>query len=341
MNPVQSAISDSEDSYEGSFSLDQALADRFAFIIEVPDWDELTKEEQDLVIHPAGEGAIAATSIELSQLVSRVRPEFLRHIQKPLAETVAYCRIVSTLLGEQGFRISPRRARLLARNFTALFLMARELGYPLDKRGKNKLYKLGLRWSLPQRAWKGNIADHVIDSAHSECIRLVLSKDPKDIWLSEFLMAPSLNSRIEMLMEDNIDKEIKSLAVIQMIKQDSTARVGAFAFAVQPILEATDRINEEALNELTCIALQIMKVDGELSWRENIYTKGTVHPEWAACVHYLGSIKDDMALRKKRAKQFFLYLVCKEVSISEPEFIEKQLNQCFRYAEKYVPSITQ
>jgi hypothetical protein len=245
------------------------------------------------------------------------------------------------LLGEEGFRISPRRARLLARNFTALFLVASELGYPLDIKSKNQLYKLGLRWSLPQRAWKGNIADHVIDSAHSECIRLVIDNNPSDRWLSEFLMTPSLTSRIEMLLVDNIEKEIKSLAVMQMIKQDSMARVGAFVFAVLPILESNDVINEEALNELTSIAIKIMKVNGEMEWRERINESGSVHPEWAACVHYLGTMKDDNALRKKRAKQFFLYLVCNKASVSEPEFIEKELNECFRCAENYIPAMSE
>ena len=341
MNPVQSMNGDLDESYEGSFSLDQALADRFAFIIEVPDWSNLSKEEQDLVIYPAGEGAISVATIELLQLVSMVRPKFLQQIQKPSNETVAYSRIISTLLGEEGFRISPRRARLLARNFTALFLVASELGYPLDIKSKNQLYKLGLRWSLPQRAWKGNIADHVIDSAHSECIRLVIDNNPSDRWLSEFLMTPSLTSRIEMLLVDNIEKEIKSLAVMQMIKQDSMARVGAFVFAVLPILESNDVINEEALNELTSIAIKIMKVNGEMEWRERINESGSVHPEWAACVHYLGTMKDDNAIRKKRAKQFFLYLVCNKASVSEPEFIEKELNECFRCAENYIPSMSE
>jgi MoxR-like ATPase len=337
MNPVLSMNEDSDVSYEGSFALDQALADRFAFIIEVPDWSDLTKEEQGLVIYPAGEGAISTSSIELLQFISTVRSKFLEHIQKPSSETVTYCRIISTLLGEEGFRISPRRARLLARNFTALFLVADELGYALDIKHKTQLYKLGLTWSLPQRAWKGNIADHIIDAAHSECMRMVIESNPVDSWLSEFLMTPSLTSRIDMVLNEDIEKDIKSLAVMQMIKQDSMARVGAFAFATQPILEIYDAVNDEALNELTSIAIKIMNVDGKMEWRENLYTRGTMQPQWANCVHYIDSIKSDMPNRKSRARQFFLYLVCNNASISEPEFIEKELNDCFKCAEKYLP----
>ena len=82
MNPVQSVNDSSDDSYEGSFSLDQALADRFAFIVEVPDWSDMTQEEQDLVIFPPSEGTDLENSFELSQMISTVRPKFIEQIQK-------------------------------------------------------------------------------------------------------------------------------------------------------------------------------------------------------------------------------------------------------------------
>jgi len=335
MNPVQSVNDSSDDSYEGSFSLDQALADRFAFIVEVPDWSDMTQEEQDLVIFPASEGTDLENSFDLSQLISTVRPKFIEQIQKPSKEIITYCRIITTLLGEQGFRISPRRARLLARNFTALFLVARELDYPFDTKSKNRLYKLGLRWSLPQRAWKGNVADHVINAAHSECIRLVLETNPGERWLSEFLMTPSIPTRIDMLMDDNIDKEIKSLAVMQMFKQESIARSGAFAFSAMPVIEANNVINEEALNELSANAIKIMKVYGKLEWRESTGGSPTVHPQWGACVQYMNSMAGSTEIRKKRANQFFLYLICNNATITEPGLIEQELNECFLRAEKY------
>ncbi|NCC73583.1 MAG: hypothetical protein EOM06_09310 [Sphingobacteriia bacterium] len=339
MNPVQSADEDLDDSYDGSITLDQALADRFAFIITVPDWNELTSEEQEMVIYPAGEGAISDKSNELMELINTVRPKFLEQIKRPLPEIVSYCRIVSTLLGDEGFRISPRRARLMSRNFTALFLVARELGFSLEEKERNQLYKLGLNWSLPQRAWKGTIPEHVISAAHNECLRIISETSPKDRWLSEFLATPSLTAKIEKLMEDNIDKDVKSLAVIQMMKQETKTNVAAFAFAMQPILMNIDLISEEALNELTSLAIQIIKIDGQLEWRENISSSNTVHPEWARCAHYLNTISDRLPLRKQRAKHFFLYLIINKLPVGEPEFIEKKLHECFTCTERFVPKI--
>ena len=47
MNPCSSDQGEA-DIYEGSQALDQALADRFAFIVQVPDWVDLNDEDQRL-----------------------------------------------------------------------------------------------------------------------------------------------------------------------------------------------------------------------------------------------------------------------------------------------------
>ena len=336
MNPIVSDASEAEDVYEGSISLDQALADRFAFIVEVPDWAGLTVEEQELVIFPAGEGCISAFSEELIGMISHLRVRFLEQIKAPPQEVVSYCRIISTLLGEAGLRISPRRARLLARNFIALFLVAEASGRPVREAERRKLYELGLTWSIPHRAWKNSIPVHILAAAHAECLRLVFSKDLKERWLSEFLMVPSLTTKISMLMEDDIPAEIKSLAVLQFIRNDSTTRASIFAFAAAPLLESAGKIDEESLEELTEIAVSIMKVNGELQWRE-VGSQKSQHPSWARCAHYLETIPVELQMRKTRAKQLFLYLVCNSVPVIEPELVEQELAACFQGIQKYLP----
>ena len=48
MNPC-SADQGAGDFYEGSVALDQALADRFAFVIQVPDWEDLEAADRELI----------------------------------------------------------------------------------------------------------------------------------------------------------------------------------------------------------------------------------------------------------------------------------------------------
>ena len=57
MNPAGAGQDGGE--YLGSEPLDPALADRFAIVIEVGDWSELSEAEQRLVANPAGEGSLA------------------------------------------------------------------------------------------------------------------------------------------------------------------------------------------------------------------------------------------------------------------------------------------
>lgn len=187
MNPFKFDGSDDEQ-YEGSRPLDQALADRFAFIIEVPDWPELSKKEQEAVIYPAGEAAISDDGGDLKDFVIRVKTAFDINIIHPLPEIVTYARLATTLMTEAGYRISPRRARLLARNMTALNCVAREMGNSLSVTERKGLYKLVLRWSLPHRAWKEAVPEHIIDSVNAEAARLAFSEIPENYGSQNFFL---------------------------------------------------------------------------------------------------------------------------------------------------------
>ncbi len=250
MNPLFSDIDDSNDQYNGSISLDQALADRFAFIIHVPDWEALSGEEQNLVIRPSGEGAVNSKSETLSGFIETLRAAFLTIVHEPTDEVVDYCRIITTLLTEAGYRMSPRRARLLARNLIAVELVAAKLGYPTDNKTKSRLYKLCINWSMPHRAWKGHIPAHIIDVAHAECMRQINSDDPNDRWLQEFLRTNALKRKVNMIVESHAPKEIKSLALIQFLHHGSTMETAIFAFATQPLFDSWNLVDDEALAEL-------------------------------------------------------------------------------------------
>lgn len=339
MNPFKFDGGDADDQYEGSQPLDQALADRFAFIIEVPDWLDLSKKEQESVISPAGEGAVSDDEGRLKKFVNEVIPEFNREIIHPLPEIVTYARLATTLLTEAGYRMSPRRARLLSRNMTALVCVEKEMGNDVRADERKKLYKLALSWSLPHRAWKDAVPGHVIDSVHAEAVRLAFSVVPAERWISEFLMTSSLENRISQLFENKIDPDTKSLAVIQMLAGESKARAAVFSFSVFPLFSQGTFLNEEAYNELARIANGILNIDGKLEWRESIHDKNTIHPNWSACLQVLKKLPDGNTSRKKRARQLFLYLLTQNETIAEPAFLEEELNSCFLRVRKYAHDI--
>lgn len=275
---------DADEQYDGSNALDPALADRFAMIIEVPDWLELTTCDQEAVIYPAGEAALSNDAGSIKELINKLKPLFALHNLHPLEEIVTYARLATTLMTEAGYRISPRRARLLARNITALNCVAKEMGNTLAETERKALYKLALRWSLPYRAWKGSVPEHVIDSVHAEAARLAFSGTIKDLWISEFLLAGDLTDKVPKLFEERIDMDTKSLAVIQLLAREHKANAAIFSFCTYPILSDYSLLNEEALNELARSAKGILKVDGELKWRESYQNTGSNHPCWSACM---------------------------------------------------------
>lgn len=330
MNPFLTDA-DPDEYYEGTQALDQALADRFAFIFEVPDWLALTATEQKSVIYPAGEFALSNDQGRLGAFIAKVHIDFLESIKNPLPEIVSYSRLATTFLNEAGFRVSPRRARALARNLTAVICVVNSLGRTLSIKDRQDLYKQTLNWSLPHRAWKGNIPQHVLDSVHSEIIRLVFKANESEAWISEFLLRQKLSDKVDMLFSDSVNKDTRSLAVIQLLGRESKSRAAAFAFAVFPLLQSLDLLHEDAISELGALANLIFNIDGTLEW------KGSAeHPQWTECLQYVEKMSAKDEKRKKRAKQLFLYLtsVAKN-KISDMEIVETELNDCFLKVQHY------
>jgi MoxR-like ATPase len=337
MNPVSNVIIDVDDNYEGSITLDQALADRFAFVIEVPDWDEMTEEEQVNVIHPEGEGAVSALSVDLSLFIKKVKVAFFRAIKNPPYEIIKYCQTVTTLMTAAGYRISPRRARLMARNFTALFLVMDELGFGISDKERGRVLKLGFRWSLPHRAYKKmHDVEHVIDSVHMGAISLAYESAQEDRWLLEFNLAHSVSKKMDMLIDDKVSKEYKSIAVIQFLHSARLRDKAVFAFSGQPYFKEMDIVNEEAMNELSVMAAKVFHVKGMLQWTNSNDVNNTMHPKWSECAKYLARIPDAEIQRKKRLKQIFLFIVLNDHSVENLPQIEQELNHCLTKISSHV-----
>jgi len=329
MNPISTEISNHDDYYEGSISLDQALADRFAFILDVPDWNEMSNADQLRIIQPAGEGAISELSVDLSVFIASIKKEFDQLIINPPYEIIKYCQAVTTLMTDAGYRISPRRARLMARNFTALFLVLYEPGAEIPQKERSRVFKLGFRWSLPQRAFK-NTKDigHVIDTVHQSAITIAFESSKEDRWLLDFRNSDSLPRKIRMLLDDKVAAEYKSIAVIQFLHTASLKDKAIFAFSTEPYFREHEILNKEGMNALSETAAKLYHVRGTLEWTEYQDVNNTMHPNWSPCAKYLSGIPMTEGRRKKRLKQVLLFLVLNKYPIDDPCVIENELNDC-------------
>ena len=329
MNPFTGRSDENDEPYSGSEPLDPALADRFGFIIEVPDWQELEKEDQEAVIHPAGEAALSDDGGRLLDFVKRLKPVFRKRIASPAPEVVAYARLATGLITDGGLRFSPRRARLLARNLTAVLCVAEALGRPVAIGDRKELYKECLRWSIPHRAFRETVGDHVVDSVHAEACRLAFTVDEKDQWVSEFLLAESIPKKIKMLFDPKVDRDVKSIAVTQLMGRESLERRAVFAFSTYPAFEKRNLLTEDALDALVKTASQIMEVKGKMEWREPMSQQSTSHPTLTRCRQFIGTLPPNAQQRAERAKNLFLYLITQGRDIPHPESLEAQLNNCF------------
>jgi MoxR-like ATPase len=331
MNPFSFGSEEGDDRYAGSEALEQALADRFAFIVEVPDWGALSKSDQEKVIDPAGEGAISNDRGQLKRFVEAKRQLFAKQVRSIGEDVTQYCRLCVNLMLDASYRLSPRRARQMARNIIALRCVA-DSGNTLER---GELFKLALTWSLPQRAWKGSIPQHTIDAVHAEAFRLALRNDKNAIWASDFMQKTAIRDKVHMLFREKCDSDTRSLAVLQFLHHGLPWQTAAFAFTAFPLIEKMQILNADALQEVAGKAIEVLHVNGKLSWTEYLSKPGNgPHPQLSECQKYVSALPKRDTGRKKRALQLFLYLLTKHIEMPEAQFVETDMHACFLELQK-------
>ena len=98
MNPP--STEDDDNGYLGSEPLDTALADRFAFVVEMPGWNALNEAEQLAIISATDLTPSADDTIVLTNALARARAG-LPAIRLSLGEGVAsYVRTLTALLAQ-------------------------------------------------------------------------------------------------------------------------------------------------------------------------------------------------------------------------------------------------
>jgi hypothetical protein len=218
----------------------------------------------------------------------------------------------------------------MARNLTALLIVHQERGADAQQLAKWKFLKLGLQWSLPHRAYKKmKDANHIIETVHESALCVAIESKKDERWLLDFKICNSITRKLDMLLDDNIPTEIKSIAIIQCMHNAEWKEKAILAFATQPFFAGKQTITQEALNALTEVATKLFYVDGALKWIKNDTMNDTMHPLWSECAKYISNMPFHWHNRKKRAKQLFLYLIMNKSSIENIAAIEQDLEDCF------------
>jgi MoxR-like ATPase len=186
MNPP-SADSESN-GYFGSEPLDLALADRFAFIVRVPDWNEMAAADQERLLHAAQKEPDSAATEELRRLVSDASRLYESLREALLGQLACYVRTLAALLSQGKIALSGRRAAMLVRNICSVHAVRLCC---LERAQLGDSAELALAHSLPQLAVTGEeiprlklVSAHreawsaVEDSARMPAQALLMERDP-------------------------------------------------------------------------------------------------------------------------------------------------------------------
>jgi MoxR-like ATPase len=334
MNPP--ALDDGS-GYAGCEPLDPALADRFAFIINASDWCDLPETDRRAITDPRGEGLVSRDEGRLGRFLDEAKPRFETAMASPDPRILDYARLVTSALLDARIRLSPRRARQLARNLTGLGVVS---PLPLEAR-----LRLCLRWSLPQRATGEALEESAIDAAHQVAWE-GLGLDAREQWLARFHRLPTLAQKTGALLRECPDPDTGSVAVTQLVAHLPPAESLAFALAVLPalLLRPEPPVGAEGLDELARLMGPSLDVSGTRTWFDSTKPPAPriagmplpewVHPGWARCQTVLEALPGP---RRARAEVLFGRLFQLRQEPADPVRLEASLHAAVQEATEAVP----
>jgi MoxR-like ATPase len=167
MNPPM--MEDDDHGYLGSEPLDAALADRFAFVAEMPSWESLSEADQLAIIGAASEPAEPGAAPALRSAIATAVAA-LPGLRETMGQAVAiYVRTLVALLSQADIVLSPRRAGMLLRTIIAVHASALAID-PAANASDSTL--VAVRNGLPQRAQGIAISETKILAAHKAAWRV-------------------------------------------------------------------------------------------------------------------------------------------------------------------------
>ncbi len=271
MNPPSPDDPDKQDSgtefYLGAEPLDPALADRFQFIIPVPNWKELGRaDRRQIVMLDGGESDRADVSDKLAGEAMRAFPlaelvahtaALLQHLETDYGEWLAdYIVYAVDLLEQAKLPQSPRRARMLARSVVAVHA-ARLVLEGADVELEDSA-ELALIYGLPQTASEVPPGQATIVAAHKQAWEIA-SLIEDDNWrqvLEEFDPARRI------LLADELefaDEDLSRLITQSLSSTGSEARLVALATALFLSFRSRRDLTPAAWEPLARLAGQVLE----------------------------------------------------------------------------------
>ncbi len=215
--------------YLGSEPLDPALTDRFPFVIPVPAWRDLSREDRRLILSAKPSSNGTEPEFELAELVA----ECQALIPQVAAETsdwlTDYLICAMDLLDKAKMPQSPRRARMLMQSITAIHaarIVLEGPEVPLDESAE-----LALVYGIPQTATEVPPSPATIVAVHKQAWEIANKLDD-EAW-RQILEEADVVKRVILAEDLQVDDEDLSRLITQALNVDvSEARKVALATAI-------------------------------------------------------------------------------------------------------------
>jgi MoxR-like ATPase len=235
-----------------------------------------------------------------------------------------YVTTAVTALNSANVRVSPRRARLMARSLLAATL--------LNGAFQEKLARLILECSLPHETWGVEVAKNVRDAAHRLAWNAASQAEAR--WVDLLFAERKLNRKLEVLIKQCPSPDEGTQAVAQILAAEPRDRAAAFAYAIYPAaVMGRLPIGPEGANDLGRIASHILTVDGDVTWAERGSSQAPHHPAFDAFAKVLGRLS---GARAERARQFFSWCLVEQIEVTNPAALEMEIDGCARLLKEDV-----
>ena len=200
------------------------------------DWGELTSRAAAASPTPSGEGASRRRTTALRCDRSRLARTVRRAGERvPACRSIDYVTTVVTALNGGGIRISPRRARLLARSLLAATIVA--------GRARRATFRSVLDCSLPHPTW-GERPSRADDRRRAPRGAGTASRETAERWVHAFLAEQQLRASSSCCSSAARPGRRARRPIAQLLANEPKERAAAFAFAIYPAAlagQAADR----------------------------------------------------------------------------------------------------
>ncbi|MBI5670831.1 MAG: AAA family ATPase [Chloroflexi bacterium] len=287
--------------YLGSEPLDPALADRFPFVVAVPDWRQLSKDDRRRVVSWSDDHADVAMFDPdgLEQMVAECAariPELEAQLDSWLSD---YMVLVMDLLDKAQLPQSPRRARMLARSVVAVH--AARLVLEGEEAELDDSAEIALTFGLPQNATDVPPSPATVAAVHRQAWE-VASLLEDDQW-RQILEEREFPRRVVMADQMGFsDPDLSRLITQTLSAEASEARRVSLGVAMFLAYRARRELTPAAWEPLAQLAARVLEPRG----MTGLVRPGADASLWQEVREWLGSADRDTSPLGQLARNYIL-----------------------------------